>query len=84
MLINKSRKYFAVNIHLKKQFRIKKLPDPIGMREPASKNYADKNINDPSVIKNTARVDLNDKILDKITFMKVSSMPAVAEHLIAT
>ena len=29
------------DIDLKNQFRIKNLPDPISIREPASKNYVD-------------------------------------------
>ena len=39
------------DIDLKNQFRIKNLPDPISIREPASKHYVDKLFNDPSIIK---------------------------------
>ena len=42
------------DIDLKNQYRIKNLPDPISIREAASKNYVDKKFNDPSIIKTTA------------------------------
>ena len=71
------------DIDLKNQFRIKNLPDPISIREAASKNYVDNKFNDPSIIKNTAQVDFNDKNLDNVRFVKVNSMPAVGEHLTA-
>ena len=48
------------DIDLKNQFRIKNLPDPISVREAASKNYVDNLFNDPSVLKNTEHIDLND------------------------
>ena len=37
--------------------------------------------NDPSIIKNAAHVDFNDKNLDNVRFVKVNSMLAVREHL---
>ena len=49
--------------------------------ELPTKNYVDKNFNDPSIIRNTAHVDVNDKNLDNVRFVKVNSMPAVREHL---
>ena len=58
-------KYIESNIEedidLKNQFRIKNLPDPISIREAASKNYVDNLFNDPSIIKNTEHIDLNDR-----------------------
>ena len=71
------------NIDLKNQYRIKNLPDPLSIREAASKNYVDNLFNDPSIIKNTTHVDFNDKNLDNVRFVKVNSMPAVGEHLTA-
>ena len=71
------------DIDLKNQFRIKNLPDPISNGEPVSKQYVDDKFNDPSIIKNTAHVDFNDKNPDNVRFVKVNSMPAVGEHLTA-
>ena len=48
------------DIDLKNQYRIKNLPDPISIREAASKNYVDNFFNDPTIRKNTAHIDLND------------------------
>ena len=49
--------------------------------ELPTKKYVNKKFNDPSVIKNTAHVDFNDKNLDNVRLVKVNSMPAVREHL---
>ena len=38
-------------IDLENQFRIKNLPDPISIREPAPKNYVDNLFNDSSIKK---------------------------------
>ena len=79
--------YIEANIEedfdLKNQYRIKNVLDPISIREVCSKNYVDNLFNDPSIIKNTAHVDFNDKNLDNVRFVKVNSMPAVGEHLTA-
>ena len=71
------------DIDLKNQYRIKNVPDPISIRDVCSKNYTDNLFNDPSIIKNTAHIDFNDKNLDNVRFVKVNSMPAVGEHLTA-
>ena len=39
------------DIDLKNQMRNKNLPDPISIREAASKKYVDNSFNDPSIIK---------------------------------
>ena len=44
------------DIDLKNQFRIKNLPDPISIQEPASKNYVDDKFNDPSIFKKTLHI----------------------------
>ena len=46
-----------------------------------TKSNVDKKFDDPSIIKNTAHVDFNDKNLDNVRFVKVNSMPAVGVHL---
>ena len=71
------------DIDLKNQYRIKNLPDPTNIQDACSKHYVDNKFNDPSIIKNTAHVDFNDKNLDNVRFVKVNSMPAVGEHLTA-
>ena len=45
------------NIDLKNQYRIKNLPDPINIREAASKNYVDREIDQPSLIRNNKNND---------------------------
>ena len=52
---------------MKNRFRIKKLPDPISIREPVSKNYVDKKFNDPSIIKKL--IMLTSKIKISIMFI---------------
>ena len=49
--------------------------------EMPTKSYVDSRWNDPSIIRNTAHVDFNDKNLDNVRFVKVKSLPAVREHL---
>ena len=72
------------NLDLKNQYRIKNLPDPLSIREAASKNYADNKFNDPSVIKNTAHIDFDEKNLDNIHSIKVNSFPTPEEQLSPT
>ena len=38
-------------------------------------------MNGPSILKNNAHVDFNDKNIDNVHFVKVNSLPAVREHL---
>ena len=57
------------------------LTSPKTIIEVPTKNYVDKNFNDPSINRNNAHVDLNDENLDNGRFVKVNSMPAVREHL---
>ena len=68
-------------INLKNKFRIKNLPDPISIREAAWKNYVDNKFNNPSIIKNTSHIDLNDKSLKNIHSIKLNSLPTIEEHL---
>ena len=68
---------------LKNQFRIKNLPDPISLGEAASKNYVDNLTNDPSIIKNTEHIDLNDRNITNARFIQVNQLPQIDSHLTA-
>ena len=71
------------NIDLKNQYRIKNLPDPISILEPASKNYVDNLYNDPSIVKNNAHIDLNDRNITNARFIQVNQLPQIDSHLTA-
>ena len=72
-----STNYIEANIEedvdLKNQYRIKKLPDPLDIREPTTQTYVD------NILKND--IDFNDNKLEIIKFVKVNYQPAVIEHL---
>ena len=69
------------DINLKNQFRIKNLPDPISIGEPVSKSYVDNKFNDPSIIKNTAHIDLNDRNITNARFIQVNQLCQIDSHL---
>ena len=69
------------DIDLKNQFRMKNLPDPISIREAASKSYVDILFNDPSIVKNNAHIDLNDRIFTNARFIQVNQWPQIDSHL---
>ena len=66
---------------VKNQYRIKNLPDPISIREATSKNYVDFLFNDPSIVKNTAHIDLNDRNITIGRFIQVNQWPQIDFHL---
>ena len=69
------------DIDLKNQYRIKNLPDPISIREEASKIYVGNLFNDPSILKNTEHIDLNDRSLIIVRFLQVNQWPQIDSHL---
>ena len=71
------------DIDLKNQFRVKNLPDPISIREVPSKNFVDNLFNDPSIKKNNAHIDLNDRIITNARFIQVDQLPQIDSHLTA-
>ena len=79
--------YIEANIEedldLKNQYRIKNVPDPISIREAASKNYVDNLFNDPSIVKNTEHIDLNDRNITNARFIQVNQWPQIDSHLTA-
>ena len=72
---------FEEDIDLKNQYRIKNLPDPISVREAASKNYVDNLFNDPGIIKNTKDIDLNDKVISNVTYLEINRLPEFGDQL---
>ena len=66
---------------MKNQYRIKNLPDPISTRQAASKNYVDNFFNDPSIKKNNAHIDLNDRNSTNAMFIQVNQLPQIDSHL---
>ena len=71
------------DIDLKNQIRIKNLPDPISIREAASKNYVDNKFNDPSILKNTGHIGLNYRNITNARFIEVIQWPQIDSHLTA-
>ena len=71
------------DIDLKNEFRIKNLPDPLSIREACSKNYVDNLFNNPSILKNTAHIDLNDRKITNARFIQVNQLPQIDSHLTA-
>ena len=69
------------DIDLKNQYRIKNLPDPISIREATLKNYVDNKFNGPSIVKNTAHIDLNDRNITNARCVKVNQWPQIDSHL---
>ena len=80
-------KYIDANIEedidLKNHYRIKNLPDPISIREAASKPYFDNLFNDLSITKNTSYIDLNDRNITNSRFIQVNQLPQIDSHLTA-
>ena len=56
------------------------MPDPISNREPASKNYVDNKSNDPSILKNTEHIDLNDRNITNASFIQVNQLPQIDSY----
>ena len=71
------------DIDLKNQYRIKNLPDPLSIREAASKKYVDNLFNDPSIIQISAHIDLNDRNITNCRFLSVNQLPQIDSHLTA-
>ena len=69
------------DIDLKIQYRFKKLPNPISIREACRKNHVDNEFIDPNIIKNTTHVDFKDKNLDNVRCIEVNSFPTLEEQL---
>ena len=62
---------------------MKNLPDPLSIREAASKTYVDIFFNDPSILKNTVHIDLNDRNTTNARIIQVNQLPQIDSHLTA-
>ena len=71
------------DIDLKNQYRIQNLPYPTEIQDACSKNYVDNKFNDPSIIKNTKHIDLNDRNITNARFIQVNQLPQIDSHLTA-
>ena len=69
------------DIDMKNQFRIKNLADPVTSRETASENYVDNLFSDPSIGKNNAHIDLNERNITNARFIQVNQWPKIGSHL---
>ena len=83
LLTNYMESIIEEDIDLKNYFRIKNLPDPISVREAASKDYVDTLFNDSSILKNTVHLDLNDRNITNARFIQVNQVPQIDSHLTA-
>ena len=72
---------FEEDIDLKNHYRIKKLPDPVSIREACSQNDVDNLFNDPSIVKNTEHIDLNDRNITNARFIQVIQLCQIDSHL---
>ena len=71
------------DIDLKNQYKIINLPNPTNLQDACTKNYADNLFNDPTIIKNSAHIDLNDKNLTNARFIQVNQLPQIDSHFTA-
>ena len=71
------------DIDFKYQYKIINLPDPTNIQDACTKNYVDNLINDSSIIKNNAHIDLNDRNTTNARFIQVNQLPQIDSHLTA-
>ena len=71
------------NINMKNQFKIKNLPYPEENSDAVCKSYVDNKFNDPSIIKNTEHIDLNDRNITNARFIQVNQLRQIDSHLTA-
>ena len=71
------------DVHMKNQFEIKNLLCPQENSDAVFKSYVDNLFNDPSIIKNTAHIDLNDKNITNARFVQVNQLPPIDSLLTA-
>ena len=71
------------NIDMKNQFKIKNLPCPQEISDAVCRSYVGNLFNDPSILKNTVHIDLNDRNNTNARFSKVNQLPQMDSQLTA-
>ena len=71
------------DIDLKNRYRNKNIPDPTEKQDACTTKYVDNKFNDPSMIKNSAYIDLNDRNITNARFIQVNQLPQIDSHLTA-
>ena len=71
------------DINMKNQYKIKNLPCPQEISDAVCKSYVDNLIDDPSILKNTSHIDLNDRNITNVRFLQVNQLPQIDSHLTA-
>ena len=66
---------------MKNQFKIKNLPCPQENSDAVCKSYVDNLFNEPSILKNNAHIDLNDRNITNARFIQVNQWPQIDSHL---
>ena len=57
------------------------MPHPISIREAASNSYVEILFNDPSILKNTEHIDLNDRNINNARFIQVNQWPQIDSRI---
>ena len=81
MRTNYLESYIEEDIDLKNQHKIRKLPCPQENSDAVCKSYVDNLFNDPSILKNTAHIDLNDRNITNARFIQVNHLQQIDSHL---
>ena len=71
------------DIDFKSQYQNKSSPNLINIQDACGKNYVNNWFNDPSIIKNTDHIDLNDRIFTNARFFQVNQRPPIDSHFTA-
>ena len=71
------------DIDLKNEYRNKNLSDPISIREACGKNYIANLFNNPSILKNTAHIDLTDRNITNARFIQVNQQLQIDSNITA-
>ena len=73
MRTNYTKANIEVDIDMKKQYKIYNILCPQEFSDAVCKSYVDSGLNDPSIMRNTAHVDFNDKNFYNVSFVKVNT-----------